>query len=192
MNKLRLILLLLLPLTILATNEYILTDFPTAILSPDDPMWIKWTGMPMLEDTTQVDSGTIYFSKEPGGQTLSNYPYSVDVMVDDNTITDAAGNYPERGIQFIPSEQTDMTPGLYYLVVAHTRNDFFGNPVTYISNEIQFVRKSTETANMISPVTDAETDPTPLFRWDEVVGVPYYHLIVSDEKINLTRSRIFP
>jgi len=184
MKKTVTIILTLLTLVIGATQStpYVLTEFPIAILPADTSVWIKWTGdaRESLALQGEVDSGTIYFSRTPGGSDIQNYEYQIlpeDVDSFYNT-TSISNGIPQRGTRFVPSEQSQMETGIYYMMVAYV----VGTD-TFYSNEIKFIVRSAESARLLAPTGDNITDVTPTFQWDAVQDVPYYHLIVTDEKV---------
>ncbi len=186
MKKIVTIILTLLTLAIGASQStpYVLTEFPIAILPADTSVWIKWTGdaRESLALVGEVDSGTIYYSRTPGGSSIENYEFQVlqgDVDSYYNTPSTSNG-IPERGTKFTPSKQTNMESGIYYMMVAYV-----AEADTFYSNEIKFIVKSSESATLIAPTGDGVTDVTPTFQWGAVQDVPYYHLIVTDEKVTV-------
>ncbi len=157
------------------------------------------------------DSGIVYFSKSPGGGEIENYTDSITVFAPDSTFAGIdpetgdslfsiqyqnsvpfEGLPPQRGVCFRPKDQRNMGPGVYYYMVAWRTtitNTVAGMTVstdtTWYSNELKMVVESDVAPEPVSPALDADiTDLTPTFSWKKNPGVPYYHIIVSDEKIN--------
>ena len=169
MKKLLVTLLFLLSISAMGATQatpFVVTDFPAAIVHPDSSVWIKWTGK-------QMDSASIYFSRKPGGSNPANYEGK---LVAKNSAFTNRG-FLEHGIQFKPSSVAGMGTGIYYLMVASSDKNY--------SNEIKFIVKTTKTVQMISPIGQGITNVTPSFRWTQNPEVPYYHVIVTDEKINI-------
>lgn len=178
------------------STPYILTDFPITLLTPDSAVWIKWTGATRnpLDPDLIPDSGRVYFSTSPGGSVIENYTDSVTKRVIDTIISDLdtsyvsqnnilfKGNVPQRGIKFRPGEN-GMGTGIYYVMVAW-KTKIGIKDTTFFSNEVKIIVETTQPTELTSPKNSAETDNlTPTFQWKNNPGVPYYHIIVSDEKI---------
>lgn len=81
-----------------------------------------------------------------------------------------------------PGGTKNMSSGRFYLVLA----DRSGSRV---SNEAQVIVESFTAPVMLTP-TGAITEKLPLFSWTPVPGVPYYHLLLSDQPIELTQAGI--
>jgi len=181
------------------STPYILTDFPISLVTQDTGVWIKWTGASRnpLDSNLVPDSGRIYFSKSPGGSVIANYPDSITKRCIDTVIIDKDTTYisqnnilfkgmpPQRGIKFRPSDN-NMGAGIYYIMVAW-RTKIGPLDTTFYSNEIQFIVESNSSVKLVAPANAAVIDNlTPTFQWEKNAGVPYYHIIVSDEKLNIS------
>ena len=83
-----------------------------------------------------MDSGTIYFSRTPGGSDLNNYEFQILAEDVDSFYNEPSmsNGIPERGTRFKPSEQTQMESGIYYMMVAYVVE-----ADTFYSNEIKFI-----------------------------------------------------
>ncbi|MGM0460985.1 MAG: carboxypeptidase regulatory-like domain-containing protein [Fibrobacterota bacterium] len=180
-----------------SSTPYILTEYPLAIMPQDEAIWIKWTGAarPDTEDTLDdgtpyPDSGFVYLSRDPGGRDLSNYEIKLNPgeLQTDNILINEK-DYPERGIQFVPSEQTDLDAGIYYLVTGFETSieDPFGGVIdtTFVSNEIEFVVRHRYPPEAEHPIGDTLENVTPQFRWAEKGDVPYYHVMVLEGSLDL-------
>ncbi len=148
------------------STSLVLTEFPAAIVHPDSSVAIKWTGQ-------NLETATIYYGSKPGGSKISNY--SKKISLTNVEYTDKG--LPERGITFTPSQIATMGTGIFYLMVASSETNY--------SNEIKFIVKNASSVQMISPVGAKITNVTPSFRWTPLSDVPYYHVIVTDEKISI-------
>jgi hypothetical protein len=192
--KARLISILLIISAVSAINAqttYLLTQFPKIARSATVPDTIEWTGVsrPLY---TSPDSGVIYFSRSPGGSNIDNYSYSVkkfyvdtqsngSQVVQDNIYL--PGIPPKRRIIFKPSEQTNMGYGLYYYIVGF-KTSIGGKDTMLVSNELEMIVESPTPVTQKSP-SDTITSLTPTFQWQANAGVPYYHIILSDEALNI-------
>ncbi|MGM0443412.1 MAG: carboxypeptidase regulatory-like domain-containing protein [Fibrobacterota bacterium] len=189
-------------------SEYVLTEFPLAVLPQDTSIWIKWGGAARPTSTDTLDDGTpypdsgfIYLSRDPGGRDLANYEIKLDPseFVTDtnagglqNNITFDDGEIPERGCEFIPSEQSGIDAGIYYLVVGFetTIEGPLGQEIdtTFVSNEIKFIVRHKFPPTAVSPVGDTLENVTPLFEWNSKNDVPYYHIIALEGELDLGDS----
>lgn len=173
------------------SSPYILTDFPFTAQSSDSKIWIKWTGIarPLY---TSPDSGILYFDRSPGGAKITNYRYHVTkfcvdsqqngaILVQDNIYL--GGTPPKRGIQFRPMDQTGMGVGTFYYVIAF-KTKLLGKDTVLTSNELQMIVESKDAVTAIGPTGDI-TQLTPTFSWEANPGVPYYHVILSDEPLKI-------
>lgn len=78
-----------------------------------------------------------------------------------------------------------MGAGIYYMVVANKVKTVLGIDTTLVSNEIKFIVEATTAVTALTPNPgDTISELTPIFSWTNNPGVPYYHIIVSDEKIS--------
>lgn len=172
--------------TVSAQTEYVLTEFPIAAMGLDTVVTVRWTGEARLHIGVVPDSGAIYFSKIPGGKSLENR-HKVVVTDDalrpfDNQLITGAH---QRQISFRPKNQPKMGPGKFYYVVAWPVRDTTGTLVdTFFSNELQLIVETDQPTQLLAP-SDTIPDLTPTFSWKVNPGVPYYHLILSDEKIGI-------
>jgi hypothetical protein len=198
MSPLKHSILALLALTaVLAAEQatpYVITDFPITAIKPDSIISVKWAGMNRaLNEILPPDSGTIYYSRSPGGSIIANYANHVDAALITGIITDNRvinGEPPQREIMFRPLEQKDMGAGVFYCIVAFPysiQQGPFTVRDTFYSNELPLIVETTRPTDLKSPYGTI-TDLTPTFSWDVNPGVPYYHVILSDEKIEINDS----
>lgn len=191
------------------TTPYILTDFPLVPVDLDTTVWVKWAGLNRNPVATLPDSGKIYYSKTPCGSILANYSDSIgfssnmvivrydttrsgSIIMHIDTLRDtvfnkayASASPPQRGIRFNPSHYTNMRPGKYYFMVALKRGSTY-----FYSNELQIIIQSNKAVTLKSPKDTTISELTPLFKWEANPGVPYYHLLLSDEEIALEDNDI--
>jgi Carboxypeptidase regulatory-like domain len=180
------------------SSPYILTVFPLTSTSSDSKIWVKWTGIsrpsiPVTGPTYNApDSGTLYFDRSPGGSVVANYHYHVTkfcidtqsngtIQVEDNVYL--GGIPPTRGIEFRPKDQVGMDAGVFYYMIGF-KTSIMGHDTTFYSNELQMIVESPNATTPIGP-TGNITQLTPTFSWQTNPGVPYYHVILSDEPIKI-------
>jgi hypothetical protein len=164
------------------STDYIIVDAPVGVISADSLIWIKWTGT-SRNGYISPDSGVIYFSKSPGGNNIANYKDSVNVFEADSLnnryFPPSSSSVPMRGIAFRASRQLKMGTGVFYTVVAYKLEG-----KTFISNEFQIIIENPNAVKIISP-TGKTNSLTPTFQWYANSGVPYYHVILSDDLIKV-------
>jgi hypothetical protein len=180
------------------STPYILTEFPLAATASSSKIWVKWTGVvrPSIPVTGPVysapDSGILYFDRTPGGSKIENYHYKVtkfcvDTLGDGTIQVESnrsfGGMPPIRGIRFRPTDQVGMDAGVFYYMVAF-KTSIVGHDTTFYSNELQMIVESPNATKPIGP-TGNITQLTPSFSWEANPGVPYYHVILSDEALKI-------
>jgi hypothetical protein len=180
------------------STPYVLTQFPLTAMSSDSKIWVKWTGIsrpsvPVTGPTYNApDSGILYFDRSPGGSIIANYHYKVTkfcidtqsngtIQVQDNVYL--GGMPPIRGIEFRPKDQVGMDAGVFYYMIGF-KTSIMGHDTTFYSNELQMIVESPNATTPIGP-TGNITQLTPTFSWQTNPGVPYYHVILSDEPIKI-------
>jgi hypothetical protein len=185
------------------TTEYLIIDAPIGAQSSSKVLWVKWAGLSRL-GFPAPDSGTIYYDRAPGGGDLKNYRYSVKNAALDSVskkpldnILDSSGTVRKRGTAFKAADQPEMGFGVFYCVVAFpcTTTTFTSptNPTpvkkadTLISNEFVLMIESPNAVDWIGP-KDSITELTPTFQWNANAGVPYYHVVLSDDAISIDSS----
>ncbi len=195
------------------STGYILSEFPLAPIAPRDAVWIKWTGFSSDPITFIPDSAKIYYGKDPGGSVIENYTDSITVFARDSSYVGMSaegdslfdytyqrniaipGDIPMRGNKFSPSDQPDMGPGTYYYIAGWRGKvglPMQGRDTVLVSNELTMIVRSDAVVEPKEPASGAViTDLTPTFHWKRNPGVPYYHIIVSDEKIDATEITDF-
>lgn len=165
------------------TTDYVIVEAPIGVMSSDTLIWVKWTGT-SRSGLLSPDSGTIYFSKSPGGGKIANYKDSINFIEADSLNNkyfppSYTSNFPCRGVAFKAKNQEKMGSGVFYSVVAYK-----GKTDTLVSNEFQIIIESPNAVKIISP-TATTSSLTPTFQWMPNSGVPYYHIILSDDKIDI-------
>ncbi|MDD5673323.1 MAG: hypothetical protein PHC61_04115, partial [Chitinivibrionales bacterium] len=160
---------------------YILTAFPLTTMPATSKIWVQWSGAARPGSLIAPDSGILYYDRSPGGGKLANYRYSIIPDIS-GANTFIAGVPPQRGIAFYPNQQPNMGYGVFYYMV--------GWPMaadTFYSNELQMIIECPQAPQPKAP-TGSISSLTPTFQWDPNPGVPYYHVILSDQEIKLDSS----
>ena len=136
-----------------------LLTLPMEILSPGHTCSITWT--------PSDSAGILWYSLNPGAGIPSYYTYS-------ETFNDSGR------IDFDP--EILSTGFLYCIISTHD--------TSMTSMEFYLVRESINAVSMIGPVSDVNSasgisTTTPTFQWNANAGVPYYHLILSDQEFEV-------
>lgn len=181
------------------TTEYLIVDAPIGAQSSSKVLWVKWAGLARLGQPAP-DSGTIYYDRAPGGGDLKNYRYTVkNPALDSATkkpldnMLEVSGGISKRGTAFKAADQREMGFGVFYCVVAFPCSTITpASPAvkkldTLISNEFVLMIESPNAVDWIGP-NDSITELTPTFRWKANAGVPYYHVVLSDDAISIDSS----
>ncbi|MBN1308261.1 MAG: carboxypeptidase regulatory-like domain-containing protein [Chitinispirillaceae bacterium] len=177
------------------STDYLIVEAPIGVQAAAKTVWVKWTGISRGAGFTAPDSGTIYYDRSPGGGKLANYRYSIAVpyidtsistgdSIRDNVYFSPSPSDPvaKRGIAFRATDQPGMGFGAFYCVVAlPLAND------TLVSNEFQLIIESPDPVDWTGP-SGTISSMTPTFRWNANPGVPYYHIILSDDIIKIDSS----
>ena len=136
-----------------------LLTLPMEIVSPGHTYSITWT--------PSDSAGILWYSLNPGAGIPSYYTYSETYSTPGEIIFD-----PE----FLP------VGFLYCIISTHDES--------MTSMEFYIVRESTNAVSMIYPQSDVNSSSgipttTPTFQWEANPGVPYYHLILSDQEFEV-------
>ena len=139
-------------------NDITLTSIPMDLYKSSDNITISWI-------PTEIE-GFLYIANSPG-ETLTHYTQTVASGTGSLTTTPAEIEY---GV------------GLYYGVI--------GNPTSgALSLEFQLFVESESGVQMVFPIQGVEIETnTPVFSWNPTLGVPYYHIILSDNPFNLAED----
>ncbi len=174
-------------------TEYLIIDAPIGAQSTSKVLWVKWAGIARI-GSPAPDSGFIYYDRAPGGGNLINYRYKinnpwVDTLTNkkQDNILESSGSVQKRGTAFVAEDQKEMGSGVFYCIVAFPYKKLVGTTLvqdTFISNEFNLMIESPEPVNCTWP-KDTISDLTPTFQWDANPGVPYYHVILSDDAIKV-------
>lgn len=190
-KKIGFILLWLCAFSLFAQSKYLIIEAPVGAQPSSKILWIKWAGASRGLEYTAPDSGTIYYDRKPGGGYLPNYRYTIkNAWVDTLTkkkqdnILGTSGTVKCRSTAFVAADQPDMGFGVFYCVVALPFKNVLGKSDTLISNEFLLMIETPKAVDWIGP-RDTIPDLTPTFKWNANAGVPYYHIILSDDVIKV-------
>ncbi|MBD3320333.1 MAG: hypothetical protein GF350_04475 [Chitinivibrionales bacterium] len=173
------------------TTPYVLIDFPLSAVTADTVIKIAWAGTDRTGGDTP-DSGNIYYSRYPNGSSIEGRNKVVvkgeNLDADYNRLI--PGSDPaQRMISFRPDSQVDMSAGVFYYIVAFPfTNPLTMQPETLYSNELQMIIETKNATVLTEPSDSLIPDLTPTFEWEVNAGVPYYHVLLSDEKIEIDSS----
>jgi len=139
-----------------------ITERPMGLVSGADTVEIRWA---------EPYRASLRHAVRSGGGDPANYPF---------TITDLIIDQPGH-LAFLPGEQ--LSPGVHYCLLS-------GSAGT--SSEFLLLVESPSAPAAISPRTSqggtgiGTVDP--VFRWHAVPGVPYYHLLLSDQPFRIQEN----
>jgi hypothetical protein len=192
-KKISIIILLLSFCTLMAqTTEYLIVDAPIGTQAASKVLWVKWAGL-ARPGFPAPDSGIIRYDRAPGGGNISNYRYQISnpwidtlTKLPQSNILDVSGSVRKRGTAFKASDQPGMGFGVFYCVVAFPYTLGLIKD-TLVSNEFVLMIESPNAVDWIGP-KDNISDLTPTFQWNANSGVPYYHVILSDDAIKVDSS----
>jgi hypothetical protein len=151
---------------------------------------VEWVELPA--PGSQVPKETpaeaqVYYSATPAGGDLSRYRRLGSAAASNVLAAFGTGSAQKRYTTFVPNSQgSNMGPGAYYGIVAAVVEDD-----TLYSDYFNIMVESQKPPTLVSPKANimggglvAKVDGlTPTFSWSGVPGVPYYHVILSDEAI---------
>lgn len=112
----------------------------------------------------------VRYSAAPGNRVAQNYP----------NVMQAQGT----GKLTLNPGKEGLTAGIYYCIVVSESDP------TVTSLEFRVIVQANATARIISPLGNISLQQgAPLFRWDPVVGVPYYFVFLSEGPISIERDQ---
>jgi len=139
-----------------------MTDVPHNMLSVGDTLFLSWTPRVL---------GTMRYSTSFRGPNANDYPNRIQ-----NPIVRSAGHLEIRC--------ADLPVGLFYCVVDGGEQGY--------SAVFRVIRMASVAPQMTFPITGQGRQGidhvTPTFQWRPVQGVPYYHIIVSDQPFEITED----
>ena len=146
-----------------ATADIIITETPTGLISKSDLISIRW----MPESNV-----TLRYSAVPGGGDAVNYPSSL-----------ASGDLQKNVAGEIQFYGNKLPAGLNYCILTSGSD---------LSAEFILIRESAYSPTMINPKTGEDdagiTTNSPIFTWEEVNGVPFYHILLSDQPFTVDEN----
>lgn len=160
--------------SLFAINDFPIVQYPTWVVSPEDTIWIYWA-----DPMKNLNNNTIYFSRNPGGANVENYTDSIKNVIINNRVLDGE-NEGKTLMTFRLSDNPNFKPGINYAVLADKKT---GNTVS--SNEIKIILKHSAQNTNLRPSGEVVDNATPQFSWTKPSGVPYSHVILSDEEIEI-------
>ncbi len=145
------------------SSDYAIIAHPFNLVGPDENAQVTW------DEVISLDC-YFRFGTQPGNYNL--------------------GAVPEDGISksasFVPSNVGLSAAGIYYGIITNSADATIAAD-EYKSTEFPVIIESQSTAEVIAP-KGTITDQTPTLQWQAVDGVPYYHILVSDNRITITED----
>jgi hypothetical protein len=139
-----------------------ITDRPLDLVSSGDTVAISWS---------EPLRASLLYAARPGGGDPAHYPFSISDL-----ITDLPGR-----MAFLPGDQ--LSPGVHYCLLSSGSG---------ASDEFLLLVESPSAPVTISPRTPQGSagieTVEPVFRWHAVPGVPYYHLLLSDQPFRIREN----
>jgi len=140
-----------------------LTQIPLGLVGVGDVITIKWTPQ---------NPGVFRYSPVPGGADPANYPLS---LPEQDLLVNTGGE-----IQFLGEK---LPAGIHYCIITSGSDH---------SVEFMVIRESEVSPRPISPKTaegeEGIATNSPVFSWEGVTGVPFYHVILSDQPFTITED----
>jgi len=145
--------------------DFPITQYPTWLLNPSDNVSLKWANFDGQKNEK------IYFGRNPGVANASNR----------DSITRFVGGYDshsdgQTSVRFVPSQNPNLRPGINYLVISDG---------VRFSNEVKIILKHSDQNKNLKPSGDLLDSKNPQFSWTKPAGVPYSHIMLSDENVNV-------
>ncbi len=148
------------------TADLEITSMPTTFVGSEDTIVITWTG------TTTPEYGILHYGLNPGMGIPGLYAY---------TIIDSSH------LDTLIVLGSELNIGLLFCMIS--------TPSGLLSAEFMMVRESDDPVQLISPRSSTGgiggiTTTTPLFQWNAVPNVPYYHLLLSDQPFEIEEDSL--
>jgi len=171
---------------VLDQNPAAQIEAPLVVKKPSESVrvdWVEMRGAGSNVPLASPRSAKIYYSRTPGGGDLSKYA-CVEIMETDNVSASFGPGISKKYIRFKPANN-GIGAGAYYCIIADSAGG-----VTYYSNYFELKVASANPPTLRDPkgllgAAKVINELTPTFSWNPVDGVPYYHIILSDEPIPL-------
>lgn len=144
-------------------SSLVLTEVPLGLVGVQDMAVIQWA---------PAASGDLRYSSVPGGGNPVNYPA---------TLPGSSLSVNRNGeIQFLGEK---IPAGVHYCIVTSGSDH---------STEFMLVRESEISPRLISPRSargaQGINTNSPVFTWEEVNGVPFYHIFLSDQPFTVSED----
>ena len=155
--------------SLFAQHSFPVVRYPTWVAEPNETITIEFADI-----EGNLNNCDIYFSRNPGGADAANYT---------EKIINAARDYDSytrvRRISFVQSQNANFKSGINYVIV---RDAMKGEN----SNEVKIIVRHSGQSTIVSPKSGLVNNTTPLFSWTRPGGVPYSHVLLSDESIDIS------
>ncbi|KAA3619655.1 MAG: hypothetical protein DWQ05_02725 [Calditrichaeota bacterium] len=145
------------------SSDYAIIAHPFNLVGPDENAKTTW------DEVISLDC-YFRFGTQPGN-------YNIGAVAEDGI---------SKSASFIPSQVGLANPGIYYGIITNS-SDATISAEEYKSVEFPVIIESQNTAEVLGP-KGTITDQTPILQWQAVDGVPYFHVLVSDNPITITED----
>jgi len=165
-----------------AQHTFPITSFPTWVIVESEMPTITLK----FPDFGNQFTYLIRFSRNPSGAVVANYADSIRIQ--DAGVSTSVEN-GIREITFHPKDIPNFRAGINYLIV-HARPISGNTGITdEISNEVKIILAHTEQNRNLQidgRVSGAiASSTTPRLSWTKPAGVPFSHVVLSDEEIKI-------
>ena len=155
-------------------NNIVLRFIPTKLYKPNRNFSIAWSPV-------NLENAKLYYSTSPKGAVNITQNYTQAPAHIQSTVTTIPGvTDPVRQIT-TTANQLGIGVGVYYCVIHDTQTGF-----TSIEFELIIVSASGVITSAPANGTTITNNQTPTFSWQPIAGVPYYHIVVSDQPFTLS------
>ncbi|MCL1945658.1 MAG: carboxypeptidase-like regulatory domain-containing protein [Chitinivibrionia bacterium] len=169
------IFVLLFAASIFGQHSFPIVEYPTWVVKNDTTITIGFVDID--DDLGNCD---IWFSRNPGGANIANYSEKIGTA---SPIVVSSYNPLVKQISFKLPQNTNFRAGINYVIVS---NIVSNTAKKRISNEVKIIVKHSAQSNIISPRSGLVNNTTPTLSWTKPSGVPYSHVLLSDEKIDIS------
>lgn len=154
------------------TNDINLVVIPMDMFKPTKPFTIAWIPNSI--------NGKLYYSQNSGGRIITNYT-ATNITGTIQNITTTNGQVISARTINTTAQAIGIGVGIYYCVIHDPTNN-------YTSMEFQLIIESASGVTTSQPGNGSTitNNPIPTFIWQPIAGIPYYHVMVSDQPFTLS------
>ncbi len=155
------------------TADIQLVDIPMDMYKPTRLFRIAWT------PTTTTQNAKLYYSNNPSGGVISAYTATNLTGTIQNIVLTNGQSISARTLT-TSANSLGLGVGRYFCVIHDPT-------LNYTSIEFQLIIEAAAGVTTLTPNNGSvvSNNPTPTLSWQPIAGVPYYHIIVSDQPFTL-------